>query len=240
MYCLAQLLLSFFWTHFRAKWSLWCCCGVIRPKYLQQIKLPPTEHLAILHLMPFGNTWSTTRELPTRWNLFQVLRIARAKPDTGFQSALPLHNITTMYITNVEGTRRCLLTHVKGQCKQQPSDTWKQKAGSASHCDQHTMSWACSLATNGTPGDCARPELDEINPTLGKSKASSGLPSLTLMVQGFSDASVVLSSTQGFPCSALHLQAVYPPKCILFKYFVLYCIKVLFTNNLWVLLLTGS
>lgn len=59
------------------------------------------------------------------------------------------------------------------------------------------MSGVCSLASKGTLDDYARSELNEINPTLGKSKAFSGLPSLRLITREFCAASIVFSSTQG-------------------------------------------
>lgn len=56
------------------------------------------------------------------------------------------------------------------------------------------MNWVCSLAFKGTLDDCARSELNEINPTLGKSKALSGLPSFSLMTWRVCAASVAYSS----------------------------------------------
>lgn len=56
------------------------------------------------------------------------------------------------------------------------------------------MNWVCSLASKGTLDDCARSELNEIKPTLGKSKALSGLPSFSLMTWRVCAVSVAYSS----------------------------------------------
>lgn len=126
-----------------------------------------------------------------------MLLTAHAKPDTEFGSVLLLHNITATQVMNLEGTGRCPLACMKGQHKQQCSGNQDWKARSASPFGRHAMGWVCSLASKGTLDDCARSELNEINPTLGKSKAFSGLPSLWLMTRGglCCKCSVLFSST---------------------------------------------
>lgn len=80
------------------------------------------------------------------------------------------------------------------------------------------------LAAKGTLDDCARSELNEINPTLGKSSAFSVLQSLGLMTRGFYAASATYSTlSSASPRSAMGAppaSSVSLLKPVLFKYFV--------------------